>query len=576
MKTSRWMRTGAAVAAGLLVVGVPGTAMAQPAPPDLGGLEDVLDPDQLEDLLGDLDPEQLEELLDALPDGDDDETPELPPELQDVLDQLLAALEEAGFPAPGEDEDGDPDADADEASAPRVGGSAGTPEAGVGGFAAYAEANGTTVCVGLPAALADGLAPVLEGAGIAGSCELGEVTTTGIRIDLARAQAELRRAATDEAVEPTADAFVTNVLLAAEAAEAPGACQGGPMDVALPPGETPVVTLTLLGVECAADDARAFADVQIAGLDIQLGNLIELGLPAEARDGLGQAIDGLNDQLLSELNPALCEATDPALEGLLGGGSLCETDAAGESSFLRLNNPLDADVPLVDLELIAATSEVVHDGETVTATATSTFTGLNALGIACVGGDGTEPYTFTSTATTDGVEASRSATVTDLQLRACPQEQSLLRLIATDGPLGDIAVLERIVQDDLVGGSLAPVFDGVDQLLGALSTQAITQGEAYTGEIDGAGTAAGTTPFVIAASMPMAALPGLADVGGEIAVIVHANETRVGVNATPAGPTVSPDVIDDPGTLPHTGPGLAGVVGLAAMAGAFALRRRED
>ncbi|MBS3941868.1 MAG: hypothetical protein KG028_12995, partial [Actinobacteria bacterium] len=235
-----------------------------------------------------------------------------------------------------------------------------------------------------------------------------------------------------------------------------------------------------------------------------------------------------------------------------------------------------ADVPLVDLDLIAATSEVVHDDGTVTATATSTFTGLNTLGIACVGGDGTEPYTFSSTATTDGAEATRSATVTDLQLRTCPQEQSLLRLIATEGPLGDIGVLEQIVQDELLGGSLAPVFDGVDQLLGALSTQAITQGQAYTGEIEGAGTSAGTTPFVIAASMPLAALPGLADVGGEIAVIVHANETSVGVNATPAEPTVSPDVIDDPGELPNTGPGLAGLLGLAAMAGAVALRRRED
>ncbi|MEX2503239.1 MAG: hypothetical protein WD378_00215 [Egicoccus sp.] len=576
MNTRRWLRRGAAAAAGLMVLAVPGIATAQPAPPDLGGLEDVLDPGQLEELIGDLDPAELEQLLEALPGGGGDEGSPLPPELQDVLDQLLAALEEAGLPGPGEEGDGDGDADAD-ATAPRVGGSAGTPEAGVGGFAAYAEANGTTVCVGLPAALADGLADVLEGAGIAGSCELGEVTTTGIRIDLGRAQAELRRAGTDEAVEPTADAFVTNLLLAAEAAEAPGACQGGPMDVALPPGDTPVVTLTLLGVECAADDTRAYADVQIAGLDIQLGNLIELGLPAEARDALGQAVDALNEQLLAELNPALCEATDPAFEGLLGDGSLCEADAAGEPSFLRLNNPLDADVPLVDLELIGTTAEVVHDGDSVTATATSTLTGLNALGIACVGGDGTDPYTFSSTATTNGVEATRSASVTDVQVRACPQEQSLLRLIATDGPLGDIAVLEQVIQDDLAGGSLDPVFDGVDQLLGALSTQAVTQGEAYTGAIEGAGTAAGTTPFVVAASMPMGALPGMAEVGGEIAVIVHANETSVGVNATPAEPTVSPDVIDaDPGELPHTGPGVAGVLGLTAMAGAVALRRKED
>jgi hypothetical protein len=69
-------------------------------------------------------------------------------------------------------------------------GSAAVPEAGVGGFAGYANASGTTVCVGLPAELRDGLAPLLDGLGIAGACD--EVGTNGIRIDLAQTQADLR------------------------------------------------------------------------------------------------------------------------------------------------------------------------------------------------------------------------------------------------------------------------------------------------------------------------------------------------------------------------------------------------
>jgi hypothetical protein len=66
------------------------------------------------------------------------------------------------------------------------------------------------------------------------------------------------------------------------------------------------------------------------------------------------AVEQLNEQLLAPLSEGLCEATDPAFEGLLGGGTLCED---GEP-FLQLTNPLDVDVPLVDLELITATSEV--------------------------------------------------------------------------------------------------------------------------------------------------------------------------------------------------------------------------
>lgn len=447
------------------------------------------------------------------------------------------------------------------------GADAGTPAdataSGIAQFAASAEASGATVCIGLPAALADGLAPVLGGLGIAGSCELGEVTTTGIRLDLAAAEAQLRRIA-DEAtgeegaeIEAEADAFVTNLLLAADAADQPGACTGGPMDVALPPGDTPLLHLTLLGVDCAAGDERAFADVRIAGVDLRLGNLIALGLPAEARDGVGQAVDALNQQLLAELQPALCELTDPVLEQLLGDASLCEEDAEGIRAIVQVRNPLEVDVPLLDLGVVGATTEVVQDGHTVTATATSTFAGLNALGIACAGGDAETPFTFTSTATTDGVEATRSASVTDLQARSCAQEQSLLRLIATEAPLGDVAVLERILQEDLLDGRLDAAFDAIERLLDALSTQAITQGEAYTGEVDGAGATAGTTPFVVAATLPLAALPGLGDVAGELAVVVHANETSVGVNAAPAPPAPEPEVVpaavepEEP--LPHTG-----------------------
>jgi hypothetical protein len=539
---------------GAVVMTIGGQTLAQ-SPQDLPVLGELLgssdgSPD-LDDLEG-LSTGQLDELLAelGLPEG----TP---------LDELLDAIQEAV--------EGDADGSETDTAEVTAGGSAATPEASGGGFVGYATASGTTICVGLPAELREGLADLLDGLGIAGSCD--EVGTDGIRIDLAQTQAELQRAALGDDVASRATGLITNLLLGSAAAGEPGACTGGPMKVAVPEGDTPLITFTLLGVDCEESDERAFADVQIAGVDIRLGNLIELGAPEEFRTGMQDAVAQLNEELLAPLSEGLCEATDPAFEGLLGDGSLCED---GEP-FLQLTNPLDVDVPLVALDLITATSEVIDDDGTVTATAEATLTGLNVLGVACLGGDGTAPYTFTSTATTDGETATRSATAPDLQLRLCQQDQSLLRtLMSSDVPLGDIAALEQVLQDS----ELAPLFEGFDQLLDALRTRALTQGEAYTNPVEDAGTSAGTTPFAVVASLPLSGLPGLEDTPlADLGVAVIGNETAVGVNATPvvvpAGtpPQAALSAPSEP--LPHTGPGLASLLGLGALGAAAALRRRD-
>jgi hypothetical protein len=554
-RTRTWRLATAAVALSALTMMITGPAMAQSAD-DLPGLDQLSAEElfQLADELGLVLPAEtpLDELLEAIEDaigGDDDE---------------------ADDPAGGEGdlEDGDDD------GIDVTGGSADIPDAGVGGFSGYANASGTTVCIGLPAELRDGLAPLLDGLGIAGACD--EVGTNGIRIDLAQTQADLRRAALGADVDSEARALITNLILGSPELDSPGACQGGPLNVAIPDEATPLLTLSLLGVDCDETDERAFAEVKIAGLDIRLGNLIELGLPVEFRDGLQEAIDQLNEGLLAPLGEGLCEVSDPVLEGLLGGGTLCE----GGQSFLQLNNPLSLDVPLVDLDLISATSEVVNDDDTVTATATATLTGLNVLGIACLGGDGTAPYTFTSTATTDGETATRSATAPNLQLRECSQEQSLLRtLMSSDDPLGDIAIVEQIVQEQLLDGNLQPLFDGLNELLAALETRALSQGQAYTNPVDGAGSSAGTTPFAVVASLPLSVLGDTPL--GDIGVAVIGNETSVGVNASPAvapagpPPAAAPTPTEPSAPLPHTGAGLAGLLGLAAIGGAAALRRRD-
>jgi hypothetical protein len=82
------------------------------------------------------------------------------------------------------------------------------------------------------------------------------------------------------------------------------------------------------------------------------------------------------------------------------------------------------------------------------------------------------------------------------------------------------------------------------------------------------------------ASLPLSGLPGLEDTPlADIGVAVIGNETAVGVNATPvvvpAGtpPQAAPATPSEP--LPHTGAGLAGLLGLAALGAAAALRRRD-
>lgn len=556
-RTRLWRTATAGLATAALLTMSTGVASAQL--PDLPS-----SPDELQDFLENLDPSQLEDLIGelGLPEG----TP---------LDEVLDAIQ--GDDADGDDTDGDGDGDGEGRTTGEI------PETGMGGFAGYAEAQGATVFVGLPAALADGLAPVLDALGVAGTMDANGTTLSGIRIDLAQVQADLERAATGEDISSSATALITNLILGSGAADQPGACQGAPAEVALPPdAETPLLTLTLLGVDCEETDERAYADVQIAGLDIRLAALLELGLPQEVADGVQQLIDALNESLLTPVSDGLCEVLEGVLGALLPGAEEC----SDEAPLLQLRNPFDLDVPVVDLSAVGATAEVTQDGDTITATATSMFTGLNVLGVACIGGDA-PPLEYTSTATSDGSTATRDASAPSLSLGLCQTEQSLLRLLLGDGPLGDIALFEAIVQDNLLDGALQQVFDGVDTLLETLTTEAITQGTANLGDVEGAGTTASTSPFVVASTIPLSGLPGLEDTPlGEIAVIVVGGATEVGVNALPAGveppaPPAQPVTPAGPGdpappsNLPRTGAGAGALLGLAALGAAAALRRRN-
>ncbi|WP_052664481.1 hypothetical protein [Nitriliruptor alkaliphilus] len=453
------------------------------------------------------------------------------------------------------------------------------PETGLGGFAGYAEAEGVIAFVGLPAALAEGLDPLLQALGIAGTSPLDGDETSGLRIDLARVQADLERAAAGEDISSESSAFITNLILASADFDEPGACQGGPIEVAVPE-DLPFLTFTLAGVDCEESDERAFADVQITGLGIFLGNLIAQGdSDGQLAAGIQAAIDGLNENLLANANELLC----PIGEGLLGDDAIESCDA--DEPILQLENPLEIDIPLIDLDLIQATAEVTQDGDSVTATATSSVAGLNTIGVVCA------DQVHTSTATSDGTTASRDANVTSLDGSTCNTDQTLFRLLLGDGPLGDVGLFDAILQDDALDGSLEPLFEGLNELLDALSTAALTGGTANLGPIEGAGTTASTSPFVVAQTIPFDAIEPLEPLG-EIRIVVAGGHTAVGVNAVPAGvePPAAPEQPEqpaqpvtpagpgDPATptnLPRTGAGAGALLGLAALGAAAALRRRS-
>ena len=568
-RTGLWRLATATVAtSALLMTTAGGVATAQ--------IPDELDPGQLEELIGEIigdDDENGDE------NGDDGLTGTPLDELLDQLDpsQLEELLEELGLDDLQELldllDEGDNGDDGDDPSLedPEVGdGEAGTgdvPEAGLGGFVGTAQGTGLEIGVGLPAELADGAAELLDALGIR------DPDTGGIRIALADTQAELHRAAEGEEVDGLAKALVANLLLDSQAADSPGACQGADT-VELPPdADVPLLRVSVVDIDCEQTDERAFADAQIAGATVSLAGLIDAGVPEDARSALDEVLDPLNAQLLGALNEACDDVLGTILDPLLPGNESCD------ALNLQIQNPLDVDIPLVDVDLLGSTSEVTADDDEVTADAQATLANVNVLGLVCVGGDGTDPLTYTASASTDGEDAEQSATAPDAQARLCENEASILRLITDIEALQSIDLLEENVTN-LVDGQLEPLFEGVEALLEALGTSVVTNGEPY-GQVEGAGAVAGVTPLTVVGVAPFGEIPGLDEFLGDLEVRVEAMSVEAAVNADPDDEDEIPDrdVPEEPGEptrdLPKTGAS-AGLIGLLALGAATALRRRED
>ena len=565
MKQTRLWRLATATVAtsALLMTAAGGVATAQ-SPDDLEDAVRDLIGDEAEDdgdngdgptgtpldeVLEALDPSQLEELLDEL--GLED--------LQELLDLL------------DQDDDGADD-NGDEPEDPEVGdGEAGdgdVPGTDLGGFVGTARGTGLEIGIGLPGELADGLEPLLDGLGIR------DTETGGIRIALADTEAELRRAGEGEEVDGLAKALVTNLLLDSEAADQPGACEGADT-VELPPdADVPLLRVTVADIDCEQDDERAFANAQLAGATVSLAGLIDAGFPEDVRDGLDQVLDPLNQELLAQLNDNCDDVLGSVLNPLLPGNQACD------ALNLQVQNPFDVDIPLVDVDLLGSTSEVTADDDEVTADAQSTLAGVNVLGLVCVGGDGTEPLTYTASASTDGDEGTQSASAPEAQARLCPNEASILRLIPDIEAFQSIDLLEENVTN-LVDGELEALFEGIEELLAALGGEVVNNGQPY-GDIDGAGAVAGVSPLTVVGLAPFGEIPGLDEFLGDLEVRVEAMSVEAAVNAEPDEPVIPseeapPSEPSEPARdLPKTGASAAGLLGLAALGAAAALRRRED
>jgi hypothetical protein len=537
MKTTRFWRLGtAALAASALLMTTGGVATAQ-SPEGLDGL----DRETIERVLSG-DEDLLQRLADEL--GLD------PADLVAELQSMQAAQEEAEVEA-GEAPDGE------------------VPDAGLGGFIGTANGTALDVGVGLPAELAEGIEPLLSGLGIR------DEETGGIRIVVADTQAQLQRAGEGEEVEGLAKALVTNLLLDSEGS--PGACEGTDTVEIPPDQDVPLLRIDVASIDCEQDDERAFASAQLAGIEISLAGLIEAGFPEEIRSGFQQPIDEFNDQLLAELNAA-CEPSEEGNLNDLWEGVFGEGQEACDALEVQLVNPFDADVPLAKVDLLGATSEVTASDDEVTADATSTLEHVNVLGMACVGGDGDQPLTYTASASTDGEAGQQSSSAPDAQTRICPNEASILRLITDPEVFDSLKVVENDIQG-VLGGNFQELFDGLEELFAALGTTAITDGAPY-GDVDGAGAVAGVSPLTIVATAPLSELPGFEETPlADISVSVAAMEVEAAVNAEPDEPVI-PAEVDDPAEpeqdLPRTGASAAGLLGLAALGGAVAMRRRDQ
>lgn len=437
------------------------------------------------------------------------------------------------------------------------------------------------IAVGLPAALADGLAPVLENLpGIA-------LEGNDLTINLASVLAELELPLAGDqpgAVTAMADATSLTGSLAGLLDQLSGGtqCLDTPIDVVVPPGaETPLVSLKLLDAECTADeDGRvSIARSRIADLEINLAGALAL-LPAEASGALTDTLDEVTDTVQETvLDPLVGSVLTPVQD------AINDTTGIGLDLSEAIRVPELLDLPLVSIDLLESVTTSVTEGDQVRSVSSASLAGVQLLGTICV-----PNTTYTSEAFATGEPGGNgyATSIPPIDLEICDTSNlaPILRLLEQEGVLGDILVnlgdgqLKPIAE--LLEGTGLPVQDVVDALeglLGTLGVSTVVQGQEVNAvrSADGRQAGVGVSAFRIAVQPLHTELAGTPLEGLGVSIAGLGNDSVVAAGLAPEQPKSpekpAPEPEPEP-SLPRTGGGLA-ILGILALGGAFGLRRRQ-
>lgn len=451
------------------------------------------------------------------------------------------------------------------------------------------------IVVGLPVAVADGLAPVLQNLpGI-------ELVGSELQISLAEVVADLERTG-GATMTGSSDAFsITGSLDGLiETLAGDVRCIDSPLDVSIPPGAvTPLVAFSLLQAECVtdADGGLSLASAKVADLEVNLAGAIEL-LPVDIAQPLTDAIDEVSttvtDSILTPLIDQVLTPIQDAVSEILG----TEVDL---SEAVRV--PELIDLPLVHVELLESRTESTTIDGVIRNVSSSTLAGVSLLGTICLP-DTTYRTEAFSTGLPGGNDYSASIPTIDVEICDTTSLSPILSLVEAQGVLADVLV-------NLGGGELQPLaevlenaslpvedlFDGLEDLLATVGVSTIVQGSILSSNRAADGSTAGVevAPFLISveplvnfvAGTPLeglgVALRGLpvgSAVGAAPAPVVP--ETPDPPAPNPAAPPVAPAPAPNPApeapvSMPKTGGSpFAALLGALAIGGSLALRRRRD
>ena len=445
-------------------------------------------------------------------------------------------------------------------------------------FDAAGSGQAVSIAVGLPQALADGLAPAVQ--------QVPGVSIEGneLLISLASVLAELELPLVGEnRGDPTATATATSVTGSlqglVETLTGTAQCLDTPLDITVPPGaETPLVSMQLLQAECTTDAAghTSIASSRIADLEVNLAGALAI-LPAEVSapvtDALDQVTGTVTDQVLSPIVDQVLTPVQDAINENLGVG-VDLTEAVRVPELI--------DLPLVSIDLIESTTESLTDGDAVRQVSSATLAGVSLLGTVCIP-DTTYRAEAVATGEPGGNDFLTSIPPIDLAICETDSLSPILRLLDVDGVLGDVLVnlgdgqLKPI--SELLAGAGLPtedVLNSLDDLLATLGVSTIVQGQQTNAVRSEDGRRAGVAvdPFRVTVAPLSNFVVGTPLEG--LKVELRGLTVAGNVSAAPPAPVAdTPAPAPEPPAMPRTGGGaVAALMGMLAVGGALTLRKR--